>query len=341
MKKFTASKELLRVYGLSILLVATAFITAYQFVGPAPTKNIAIATGGRDGAYYGFGTRYAGFFERNGVELTVLETAGSIDNLNRIMEAADNVHAAMIQGGIGNPEAFPRLESLGSLYYEPLWLFHRPEAAVGTLGDLRGRRIALGSRGSGTYALAAQLLAENGVTPETAHFTDIGGRSPVESLRSETIDVLFIVAGIQSETVRSLLESDAAAVYSFRRAEAYVRNHQYLSRVVLPESSIPLLTILYPLFKIAPPTYRWRVRRKVNRYYKALHDIDLEFAAARSGDELEVLAGRLGELERKAMEVQVPAAHMEAQYALRRHIGLLRVRIERTMEQAGKESPLV
>ena len=293
--------------------------------------------------------------------------------------------------------------------------------------DLKGKRIALGSQGSGTYALASQLLAENGITRETAQWVDTGSMSGVDALSSDTIDALFVVAGINSKTVRSLLEDSAVAVYSFRRAEAYVRNYTYLSRVVLPEGGIsfernipaknivlvaptanlvvrkdlhpalmylflmaadevhrpggllespgrfpspeaaafrlnkearrfyksgppflmrllpfwmatwlvrmfvmviPLLTVLYPLFKIAPPTYKWRIRRKVNKYYKQLHDIDLAAGQARHKKELDGLIRRLTALEKKALAVQVPAAHMDAQYALRRHMALLREHLD-------------
>src|SRR5690606_29361518 len=37
---------------------------------------------------------------------------------------------------------------------------------------------------------------------------------------------------------------------------------------------LPLLTLLYPLFKILPPAYSWRMRSKVNRWYKELQALD-------------------------------------------------------------------
>ena len=342
----------------------------------------------------------------------------------------------MIQGGVGTPEDFPGLESLGSLYYEPLWLFHTRKLSVISLGDLKGKRIALGNRGSGTYALASQLLADNGVTPETARFTEIGAMTGVEALSADAIDALFVVAGTSSKTVRSLLENAGTAVYSFRRSDAYVRNYKYLSKVVLPEGSvslqdnipkkditlvaptanlvvhkdlhpalmylfmmaaeevhragglmenreafpspeavsyplnkearrfyksgppflmrvlpfgiatwlvrmfvmvIPLLTILYPLFKIAPPTYKWRARRKVNKYYKQLYALDRDAAQAQSKENLEALIHQLDDLYEKATAVQVPTAHLDYQYALRRHMHLVRERIQQALASASRE----
>ena len=431
MKKKSTSREWFKVYGPMVLIVAIAFCAAYQFVGPAPAKNITLATGSRSGAYYGFGLRYADFFKRSDVELTVLETDGSIDNLSLLTEEGRNIHAALIQGGIGKPEAFPDLESLGSLYYEPLWLFHTKTLSVNALGDLKGRRIVLGNPGSGNYALAAQLLADNGVTPQTARFTDIGDMSAAQALSSHAVDALFVVAGTRSEKVRTLLQTSGIAVYSFRRAEAYVRNYKYLSRVLLPEGSlnlqrnipsrdialvaasanlivrrdlhpalmylfmmaadeihrpgglleatgafpspaavsfplnkearrfyksgppflmrvlpfwiatwlvrmfvmvIPLLTIVYPLLKIAPPVYKWRIRSKVNKYYKRLHELDMDVAGARSPQDVESLIRRLDDLKLKASAIQLPASHMESLYALRQHMELTHERIEQALK---------
>ena len=56
-----------------------------------------------------------------------------------------------------------RLLSLGSLYYEPLWLFYRKDVPFEQLRDLAGRRLAVGPEGSGTRALVRRLLRDNGV----------------------------------------------------------------------------------------------------------------------------------------------------------------------------------
>ena len=426
MKSKKDLKELLKVYGLSALLVAAGFYVAYQFVGPAPTKNILIATGGDGGAYYRFGKQYAERFAKDGVELTVIETAGSIDNLEQLNDTERTVHAALIQGGIGSPEEHPHLESLGSLYYEPLWLFHSNTIKIDTLSDLKGKRVAIGERGSGTYALAVRLLSENSVTAETAQLLELNAQQGAEALDAQQADALFIVAGIRSEIVRRLLESSDVSLYSFRRGEAYHRIFKYLSKITLPQGSvnldrnipdhdvtlvapsanlvirndlhpaliylfmmgtkevhrqgglledrdafpspeavgfplnkearkffqtgppflmrilpfwlatwlvrmfvmlIPLITVLYPLIKIAPPTYTWRIRRKINKYYKQLYRMEMEFSQHQDAEVLDKLLNRLNTLDRKATAVHVPTSYLDSHYNLRRHIELVRNKV--------------
>lgn len=97
---------------------------------------------------------------------------------------------------------------------------------------------------------------------------------------------------------------------------------------------IPLLTILYPLIKIAPPTYTWRVRRKVHKLYKQLYHLELDFSGTREKQGLEKLAKRLEMLDHKAVSVHVPASCLESQYNLRRHIDLMKDKLENALTSA-------
>ena len=99
-----------------------------------------MATGPKDGAYYKIGKHYQGEFELAGERLTLIETAGSLKNLALLRDPSSGVQVALIEGGtIGKDEA-PELESLGTLFYELLWIFHRSELQDLTPGNLRGRR---------------------------------------------------------------------------------------------------------------------------------------------------------------------------------------------------------
>lgn len=431
MKQLQNSKELIRVYGLSALFIFVGFYIAYQYAGPAPTQNITIATGSKSGAYHHFARGYSQRFNKDGVKLNVLETEGSVDNLSKLKKGEGNVYAALVQGGIGRPEDFPMVESLGSLYYEPLWLFHVAGLKPETLGDLIGKRIALGRRGSGTYALASQLLAENNVTARNSKFLEISDNEGTIALTTGKADVFFVVAGTNSKTVMHLLNSSEVVLYSFDRAAAYVRNFKFLSEVILPEGSvdlvqnipnrditlvaptanlivhndlhpalmylflmaadeahrqggllekedafpnskgtafplnkearrfyqsgppflmrilpfrlatwlvrmfvmvIPVVTIVYPLLKVAPPMYNWRVRRKLHRLYHNLNELELDMSKAQDKTDLEKLHKRLDSLKNKAVSVHVPASCLESQYNLRRHIDLMEERLKRVSE---------
>jgi hypothetical protein len=90
---------------------------------------------------------------------------------------------------------------------------------------------------------------------------------------------------------------------------------------------VPLVALLLPLFRIAPPLYQWRVRSKIYRWYAAVRDIDMELLGHRTVDVADLRA-RLRTLEREVAEVHVPLSYAGEQYHLRLHIRLLQERLE-------------
>ena len=409
----------------ALILVIAGFVFAYQFVGPAPPDRLVMATGSTTGAYYAFGEKYADRFRKEGIELVLKSTAGSVQNLDLLTNGESDVPVAFLQGGIGAPDAHPEFKSLGSVYYEPLWVFVRGDNVPARLTSLAGKRIAIGAKGSGTRAIAHRLLAENGITGNSARLLDIGGPQAAQALKNNVVDAAVFVTSARSNTVRTLLSTPGIRIMSFERADAYIRLNRFLSKMILPKGAIdlarnlpakdivllaptatvvaspdlhpalvdlfllvmrdahrpgglleapdefpspryitypldpaarrfydrgppflqrflpfwaanladrlkvmilPLLTLLYPLFKILPPAYSWRMRSKVNRWYKELEALDdrVRDGSVSRGDAHE----QLDRIEQSVENVSVPAAFAASAYTLRLHIDFLRRRVD-------------
>jgi TRAP-type uncharacterized transport system substrate-binding protein len=129
--------------------------------------------------------------------------------------------------------------SLGSVYFEPLWVFVRGSGgeAPRRLTELAGKRIAVGS---GTRTVTRKLMAENGIDSRTATLLDLGASDAAAALKQGTINVAFFVTSAISSTVRDLISAPGISLTSFECAEAYLRRHLYLSRVILPKGAIDL-----------------------------------------------------------------------------------------------------
>ncbi len=231
-------KDYLKILGPAIVATLIGFLVAYQFVDPAPPKKITLASGGTDGAYYLFGQRYQKLLERNGIELEVRPTAGSIENL-KLLEAGDSgVDVAFVQGGTGEFSRGDTLLGLASLYFEPLWVFYRADRPTDDVTEFRGQRLAVGAEGSGTRAVALRILEDSGISESNATLLPLGGRNAVDALKGDQADAAFLVASPDSPAVRALLEDADVRLLSFRRAEAYTRIHRFLSSVTLPEGVV-------------------------------------------------------------------------------------------------------
>ena len=85
---------------------------------------------------------------------------------------------------------------------------------------------------------------------------------------------------------------------------------------------LPLLTILYPLMKILPPIYGWRMRKRVTRWYKELQQLDdgIKDGSVSITDATQ----RLDEVEDAVENISVPVDIVADAYTLRLHIDYLR-----------------
>ena len=147
------------VVAIAVTVVAIV-IAAIVILRSMPPRMIVMATGSEGGTFHDVGERYRAALASAGVEVRLVPTAGSAENLALLLDPHSGVSVGLIQGGtIGAGAASNKLESLGTVFYEPLWLFHKRELRNKEgLVDLRGRRISVGPVGSGTRELSLELL---------------------------------------------------------------------------------------------------------------------------------------------------------------------------------------
>ena len=264
-KKGRIRSSVIKIYAPAIALTLIGFVVAYQFVEPAPPRTLRIATGAETGAYHRVAMEYRDILARSGINLELVPTSGTVENLRLLVaRAPDSPQVAFAQSGVslevaaGEKTAVkagtlgPRDEeeqktkaeqrgliSLASVFYEPLWLFHREGLELHAPADLRGKRIAIGPEGSGTRMLALQLLADNGIPVDTA--LDLGGEDILDAFRDSRLDAAFVVAGSQSALVQKLLQFRGLRLISFERADAYILRHRFLSRLTLPQGAIDII----------------------------------------------------------------------------------------------------
>ena len=227
-----------KIWSVLALIVAVGFFATYQFVKPPPPKALRIATGGKDGAYYAFAQKYARLLARDGITLEVVSTAGSVENLDLLKKG--EVSLALVQGGSATEGDREQLQSLGSLFLEPVWVFYRKQTIIKRLSDLKGKRVAAGAAGSGTQLLAMQLLSAEGVTESNATLIRQGLAEAVPSLLEGKIDAAFFVASPEAPLIRKLLQEPSIELVSFDRAPAYTHLFRFLTSVTLSEGVLDL-----------------------------------------------------------------------------------------------------
>ncbi|MSQ58253.1 MAG: C4-dicarboxylate ABC transporter substrate-binding protein [Betaproteobacteria bacterium] len=217
-----------------LALIAGFILVAFLFVKPAPPRTLHLSTGPVGSDYHALGQQYQKILARHGVAVRLIPSAGSPENLERLTDGDSPVDAGFFQGGTGYFANAPQLVSLGSLYYEPLWVFYRGQE-ITDLPGLSGKRIAIGPYDSGSRALAIQLLAVNSVVLPPTTLVDAGGGEAAKKLLDGQIDAALIVAPGEFAVVQQLLAAKNIRLLSFDRAEAYTRRFPYLTKVLLPK----------------------------------------------------------------------------------------------------------
>jgi hypothetical protein len=138
------------------------------------------------------------------------------------------------------------LVSLGSLFYEPIWVFYRGTSTIDRISALRGRRIAIGIPGSGTHALALSVAGDNGLAVPPTTLVEIGGLAAADALFEGKVDAAIYVSAIDGPAVQKLVRSTELRMMDMRRADAYVRRLPYLHKLDLPEGVVDLAADIPP-----------------------------------------------------------------------------------------------
>jgi TRAP-type uncharacterized transport system substrate-binding protein len=214
-------------------LVVIFFGAGVFIVETLPPHTIVMATGAEGGANHELGIRYREILAHAGVKLQLLPTTGSLENLALLRDPQSGVSVGFIQGGTTTKKESPNLESLGTVFYEPLWLFYRSEIGGG-IQALRGRRLSIGPEGSGGRALALELVKRTKIDSIVGELLAFTPQVASEKLIAGDIDAAFIVTAWDSPVVQRLITAKGIEVASWPRADAYLALYPFLNKLLLP-----------------------------------------------------------------------------------------------------------
>jgi TRAP transporter TAXI family solute receptor len=248
----------LLVTALPFILLSVALLAgAYYLLKPTPPKKVVLATGGEQGAYAAFGKRYQEELKRFGVQVELRHTAGSRENLRLLRDGSKDVDIAFVQGG-ASESSRARLEeekeddslplmSLGSMFYEPVWIFYRAAAArksrdgvVHEFADFKGMKVNTGPRGSGIPGISNRLLQANLMERDDLVRTSLETTPAVMALLNGSIDAMVLVSAPEAPMVQMLLQTPGIRLFEFAQAEAYARRYRFLSTVSLARGVVDL-----------------------------------------------------------------------------------------------------
>lgn len=248
-----------------LVLALALLVLAYWWLDPNPPKRVTLATGPAQSAYEEFGKRYAKILAQDDIEVRLLPSEGSAQNLQLLREGKADL--GFVQGGTSEsrPDDETNLESLGSLFVEPIWLFYRKDAAgkapgttvsLDALTQLQGLRVNVGTAGSGIPSLMTKLLTSNKVDMASLTTSELEQTPATVAFLEGKIDAIVFASAPESLMVQMLLQTPGIGLMDFPQSEAYSRRFAFLSPVVLPRGVVDLAVNLPPqdVRLVAPTT---------------------------------------------------------------------------------------
>ena len=229
----------------AVLTVGTISLLLIYFI-PAPPSTVTMATGFKGSSFEYFGQRYRDIFARSHVELKLRATDGAVTNIELLRDPNSGVQIALAFGGVSDGEHAPGVLSLGTVYANPFWIFYSSDEPWDRLSQLKGKRIAAGSVGSGIRFSAERLLGRSGVDSTTATLLPLGGAAAVAALNEGKVDVVWIAGSPDAPGTSSLLRNPKVRLMSFPMADAFTRVFPDIVRLVLPKGVIDLDRITPP-----------------------------------------------------------------------------------------------
>ncbi|MFO1193379.1 MAG: TAXI family TRAP transporter solute-binding subunit [Rhodoferax sp.] len=242
-------RDLLVSAGPLVLLTLLLLALAYWWLDPNPPRRVTLATGPAQSAYAEFGQRYRKALAAQGIEVVLLASEGSSDNLRLLQEGRADL--GFVQGGSAarsETEGSDPPVSLGQLFMEPVWLFYRSEAAKQATGSdtlrsitaLQGLRVNVGTAGSGVPRLMQALFELNRLDAANLKLTQLDQTAAAVAFLGGEIDALVFASAPESLMVQMLLQTPGVRLLDFAQNEAYSRRLPFLSAVTLPRGVVDL-----------------------------------------------------------------------------------------------------
>lgn len=241
-------RDLLISAGPFALLAVGLLVLAYLWLDPTPPKRVRLATGPAQSAYEEFGKRYKKALATNGIEVELVASEGSSANLQLLRDGKADL--GFVQGGSSDRAANEEsgIESLGSLFVEPVWLFYREEAAkkatrngtLTALTQLQGLRLNVGTAGSGVPVLMDKLFEANRIDAGAIRISRLDQTPATVAFLSGELDALVFAEAPESLMVQMLLQTPGVKLMDFAQSEAYSRRFPFLTPVVLPRGVVDL-----------------------------------------------------------------------------------------------------
>ena len=237
---------LISIYENRIFVISLVFIVSgiIYWMGLIPPKTLTVATASENSGYSQLVKLSQSEFKKGGMDVEPRFTSGSLQNLDLLRNLDSGVDAALIQGGLDpREEDLGEMVSLGSVGYEPVWIFYRNSLAKKPeqIKDFSNLLVGVGAVEGGTQAIARKIFSVHNIAIDSKrNFKFDSYENNARDLKNGALDAIIIVSPILSTSVKDFLRSKEYGIFEFKYAQAYEKLFPFLQAVQIPKASLDI-----------------------------------------------------------------------------------------------------
>ena len=228
--------------------VLAALVAAlFYFVAPPPPMHATMSTGGVGGGYAQFAEKLREELAKEGFELKLVNSKGSRENTERLLNDDSGVQLALLQSGQElelDEKQREQLINLGAVFQEPLWLFARKDLTINTLSDLINLRTAVGANNGGIRMMVNPMLAANHIDHQNLPegWQAYSGKKALTAMLVDELDAAFFLGPAEGALVQEAASHNELQLVSFNQAAAYRARLPFITEVKVGQGLLNLAT---------------------------------------------------------------------------------------------------
>ena len=245
-------------------------------------KFLNIGTGGTAGTYYPIGGSMAEILNREipGMSASAQSTGASVANVNMLGDGT--IDLATVQNDIAyyaanGTEMFvdkkvDGLKGIASLYPETCQFVTLRSSGIKSLAELKGKRVAVGSVGSGVEANVRQILAAYGISYDDIDAQYLSFAEGANALKDGNVDVAVLTAGYPTASVQDIASQNPVRLLPVedKIADDLIAQYPFYTKTVIPagtyagfDEAVPSVAVMAML--VAGPTVNEELGYKVTK----------------------------------------------------------------------------
>lgn len=266
-------------------MVALFLVLVLALPGPADAQQkkrfFGIATGGVGGVYYPVGGALAQTLTNKIPDMVVTAQTGNASVANVNLISRGEVESGIAQNNIafaaytGDKETWKTpqvkdLRAIASLFPETVHIVALAKSGIKTVYDMKGKRIIVGDKGSGTEFDSRRFLESFGMTYDNIQPIYVYYAAAVQRMQDEQADALFWTAGVPISSIIEIATTKDVVFVSFPEDVIAKLNEKYpyYAKVQMPANSYPKQP--NPVTTVALPAL-WVTNAKVSE--KDVYDV--------------------------------------------------------------------